>query len=175
MPLRVLLFAGCLLAGAVIDGAWLWRLPLDASPDLLLLITLAASLRRGIESGAVIGVIAGYLRDLLSGSPLGVFALSYLIIGTAAGAASPLVDLQQRAMPAAAAIVATLALALLSAAAVTATGVAAVSWLRLAGDTAIAAAMNAVLAGPVDALVRWIDRATQRRYSGRVIGHKGLR
>jgi hypothetical protein len=104
-----------------------------------------------------------------------VFAFSYLIIGTAAGAASPIVDLQRRAMPAAAAMLATLALALLSAATVTVTGVAAVSWLQLAGDTVIAAAMNAVLAGPIDTLVRWIDRVTQRRYSGRVIGHKVLR
>ncbi|MDR7418674.1 MAG: rod shape-determining protein MreD [Armatimonadota bacterium] len=175
MGLRLALLAGCLLAGAVIDGAWLSRLPLGAGPDLLLLVVLAVGLRRGFESGAVIGVVAGYVRDLLSGSPLGVFALSYLAVGAMAGAASPMVDLQQRAMPAASALVATLALALISATTVTVTGVVVVSWSLLAADSAIAAAMNAVLAGPVDALVRWIDRVTQRRYSGRVIGHKVLR
>jgi rod shape-determining protein MreD len=175
MVLRAVLLAGCLVAGAVVDGAWFWRLPMDVGPDLLLLVVLSVGLRNGFETGAIIGAAAGYLRDLITGSPLGMFMLAYLVIGAAAGAARVMVDLHQRAMPAAAAMVGTVVLALMSAVIVTVTGVAQVSWPMLAADAAIGAALNALLARWVDALVRGIDRLAERRYSGRVIGHKVLR
>jgi rod shape-determining protein MreD len=175
MVLRAALLAGWLVAGAALEGTWFSRLPRGFSPDLLLLVVLGVGLRNGFESGAVIGMAAGYLRDLVSGSPLGVFMLAYLLIGAAAGAASPLVDLQQRAMPAAAAMVGTVVLALTSAAIVTVTGVVTVSWPLLIADAAIGAAVNALLAGWVDVFVRGVDRLAERRYTGRVIGHKVLR
>jgi rod shape-determining protein MreD len=173
VALRVLLLTGCLALGAALDGALLSRLPWG--PDLLLLVVLAVGLRHGLESGALIGAGAGYLRDLTSGSPLGLFVLSYLLIGAAAGAASTIVDPQQRAIPAVAALVGTAALALLGAAIVHATGVARVDWAATAFDAAITAAINGFLAGAIDATVRGIDRLAQRRYTGRLIGHKVLR
>jgi rod shape-determining protein MreD len=175
MLLRVLLIGVSLAVAAVIDGAWLWRLPLPAAPDLLLLIALAVGLRHGLASGAAAGAAAGYLRDLISGGPLGLFALSYLAVGALAGAASAVVDLQERSVPAAAALVGTFALALFGGALISVTGVAAITWVRLVGETVVAAALNALLAGWVDALIRSIDRLAQRRYEGRVIGHKVLR
>ncbi len=175
MVLRLLLLGGSLAAGAVIDGAWLWRLPLPAAPDLLLLVVLAVGLRHGLASGAAAGAAAGYLRDLTSGGPLGLFTLSYLAVGALAGAASAVVDPQERSMPAAAALVGTVALALFAGALISVTGVAAITWIRLTGETAVAAALNALLAGWVDVLVRSIDRLAQRRYEGRTIGHKVLR
>jgi rod shape-determining protein MreD len=175
MVLRLVLLAGCLVAGAVADGAWFWRLPMDVGPDLLLLVVLSVGLRSGFESGAIAGAAAGYLRDLITGGPLGVFMLAYLVIGGTAGAARPMVDLHQRAMPAAAAMAGTAVLALVSGVIVTVTGVAGVSWPALAADAGIGAALSALFAGWVDALVRAIDRFAERRYSGRVIGHRVLR
>jgi hypothetical protein len=66
-------------------------------------------------------------------------------------------------------------LALLGAAIVHATGVARVDWAATAFDAAITAAINGFLAGAIDATVRGIDRLAQRRYTGRLIGHKVLR
>jgi rod shape-determining protein MreD len=175
MVLRALLLTGCLALGAALDGALFSRVPWGIVPDLLLLVVLAVSLRRGMEAGAVIGAAAGYLRDLVSGSPLGLFTLSYLLIGAAAGAASPMVNSQQRAIPAVAALAGTAALALVSAAIVAMTGVAHVDWPATAADTAAAAAINALLAGSIDAVVRGIDRLPQRRYAGRLIDRRVLR
>jgi hypothetical protein len=55
------------------------------------------------------------------------------------------------------------------------TGVAQIDWTMTAADLATAAAVNALLAGSVDAIVRGIDRLSQRRYGGRLIGHRVLR
>jgi len=175
MMLRVALLAGLIAAGVVINGAWLSRLPLPAAPDLVLLVVLAAAMRRGLETGALLGVAAGYLRDLVGGSPLGLYTLSYLIMGASAGAAMTMVDLQQRRMPAVTAALGTALLYATSGLVVTATGVAPVQWASLAMVAAAAALLNAVLARPVDTLVGWADRLTQRRYAARVIGHRGRR
>jgi rod shape-determining protein MreD len=175
MVLRAVLLTGCLALGAALDGALFSRVPWGLAPDLLLLVVLAVGLRHGLEAGAVIGAGAGYLRDLVSGSPLGLFVLSYLLVGAAAGAASAMVDPQQRAIPAAAALGGTAALALASATIVAMTGVGQVHWPSTAVDAAAVAAANVLLARPVDALVHGIDRLVQRRYAGRLIGHRVLR
>ncbi len=65
MMLRAALFVGLIVAGTVITGAWLSRLPLPASPDLVLLVVLAAAMRRGVETG-----VADAILDALQ--PLGV-------------------------------------------------------------------------------------------------------
>jgi rod shape-determining protein MreD len=175
MILRLTLLVACLLAAALVDSAWVSRLPLPAGPDLLLLIALGVGIRRGLEPGALAGAAAGYLRDLVGGGPLGLFALSYLGVGALAGAASVVVDQQQRALPAMAAAVGTVALGLANAALVTLTGAARVAWGGLAAEMAVGALLNAVLAGWVDRLVRRIDRLAQRRYAGRTIGHRIIR
>lgn len=175
MALRAALLVSFLIAGVVVDGAWLSRLPFDATPDLLLLIVLAAAFRHGVEAGALLGALAGYLRDLIGGSPLGLFALPYLMIGAAAGAVSPMIDLQRQHVPAAAALIGTVLLALLVGMIVMITGLGNVRWVVLARDAAIGAVLNAFLAGLCSALVSWADRVTQRRYDGRTIGHRVLR
>jgi rod shape-determining protein MreD len=175
MVARTALLMGLLVVGTVVDAAWLARLPLRASPDLAVLVVLAAGLRYGLVAGALLGAAAGYLRDLVGGSPLGFYALSYLFVGAVAGAAAPALDLQQRAVAPVAAFAGVVALALASAGLVMLTGLAPVSWSRLAADAALTGALTAVLAGVVDRTVRTVDQLTRRRYAGRVIGHRVLR
>ncbi|MDQ7859787.1 MAG: rod shape-determining protein MreD [Armatimonadota bacterium] len=175
MLARTALLLGLLITGTVVDGAWLARLPLRASPDLSILVVLAAALRYGLLPGALLGAAAGYLRDLVGGSPLGLYMLSYLLVGAAAGAVAPAVDLQQRAVAPAAAFAGVAALALVTAGLVTLTGVAAVHWVRLTGEVLLTGALTAVLAGLADRAVRAVDHLTRRRYAGRVISHGVLR
>jgi len=175
MMLRAALFIGLVAAGTVINGAWLSRLPLPASPDLVLLVVLAAAMRRGVETGVLMGAAAGYLRDLVGGSPLGLFTVAYLALGAAAGATVTLVDLQQRHMPAVTAVLGTAFLYAASGLMVALTGLADVQWATLAFDAAVAALLNAALARPVDALVGWADGLPQRRYAARAAGLRGLR
>lgn len=173
--MRTALLAALLVLTAVMNGAWLSRVPLAAVPDLSLLVVLSVALRWGVEAGALAGAVAGYLRDLLSGSPLGLHVLALLVVGAAAGASSPLVDVQQRSAPAVAGAMGTMLAALLVGLIIAVTGVAPVDWLALAGQGAVAAAGAVLLAPLVDRVVRGIDRVTQRRYEGRLIGGRPAR
>lgn len=172
---RVALIALLLVVSVVVQGAWLSRLPPRVTPDLLLLLVLAVALRRGLEAGAFCGAAAGYLKDLVGGGPLGLFSLAYLAAGAAAGAASSVVDLRQRHVPAAAAFLGTFLLVAASGAVVAAAGTATVRWHALAGETWTAAAANALLAGSVSAAVGWAERLTSRRYAGRTVVQRVLR
>ncbi len=173
--LRIVLFACLLGAGAVVDGAWLSRLPRWASPDLLLLITVAFGLRRGLAAGALTGAAAGYLRDVTGGSPLGIYALSYLAVGTAAGALAAVVDLGQRYLYAAAAALATVGLSLASGLIVAATGLTLVDWPLLLRETAAVAVLNALFAGPVAAIVAWAETVSRRRDPTRIVARRAIR
>lgn len=166
---RVALIALLLVVGTGVQGAWLSRLPPRITPDLLLLVVLAVAIRRGPEAGACWGAAAGYLRDLVGGGPLGLFTLTYLVVGAAAGAASSAVDPRQRHVPAAVAFLGTFLLMAASGAVVAAAGMATVKWHALAGETWMAAAANALLAGPASTLVGWAERLTARRYAGRTV------
>lgn len=174
-PIRIALFAALLGAGAVVDGAWLSRLPRWASPDLLLLIAVAFGLRRGVAAGALVGAAAGYLRDLTSSSPLGIFTLSYLAVGTAAGALAAMVDLGQRYLYAAAAVLATLGLSLASGLVVAATGLTSVGWPLLLREAAAAAAVNALFARPVAAGVVWAEAVSRRRDPAKIVARRAIR
>src|SRR5580704_6564212 len=57
------------------------------APDLMLLLTICAGLTGGAEAGAWVGFFAGLMADLfLTSTPLGLSALTYCLIGAAAGA-----------------------------------------------------------------------------------------
>lgn len=172
MVARTAVLFAVLASAVIVDAAWLSRLPLYGAPDLLLLAVLSAGLRRGAETGALTGAAAGYLRDLIGGSPMGLYTLVYLLVGAAAGTAGPLVDLRQRAMPAAVALLGTGLLAGLVAGAVALTGAAPVRWPVFIYATGVAAVLNPLLAGPIDRLMRWTDRLAQRRYDGRTLGRR---
>lgn len=161
-----------LMSGTLLDSAWFSRLRLPAAPDPVLLIVVVAGVRGGLVNGALLGAAAGYLRDLVTGSTLGVFTMGYLLVGVAAGSAMSVVDLDRASAPAAAAAGATALLHLTVSVIVTATGVASVQWPVLLEGLVIAAAANALLARPTDRLVRWVDRVAYRRFPEKAIGYR---
>lgn len=172
---RPLALVGLLLAGTALDGAWLSRLPAGLAPDLTLLVLISAAVRGGLVTGALLGATAGYLRDLASGTPLGIHTFAYLIVGIAAGSAIAMLDFDQRFVPAATGAVATMGLSLLTAGVVIVTGLAPVDWFTLVLGAAPAGGVNALLARPVDAVVRAAERAARRRYPTRAIGYRIFR
>lgn len=175
MLMRIALLGLLLMAGTVIESAWLSRLRLPGGPDLVLLIVVVAGVRGGLLNGTLLGLTAGYLRDLTSGSPLGVFTMGYLVVGVAAGSAISVVDLDDVFAPGAAAAGASALLHLTVGAVVAATGAAPVDGIALLEGLGLAAVLNAPLARPVDALVRWVDRVTRRRFPEKAIGYRVLR
>ena len=54
-------------------------------PDLLLIVVTCFSIMWGSKDGALIGVTAGLLQDILFGRLLGLFALTKLIVGYLSG------------------------------------------------------------------------------------------
>ena len=58
---------------------------LGARPDLLFLVIVLWSLLRGAGEGMIWAFIGGFLLDLLSGGPLGGFALSLILVALVAG------------------------------------------------------------------------------------------
>jgi rod shape-determining protein MreD len=59
---------------------------LDVAPDFMVLIAICAGLVGGSEAGAWVGFFAGLATDLfLTATPLGLSALTYCIVGAAAG------------------------------------------------------------------------------------------
>src|SRR5574337_1049194 len=72
---------------ALVQVAWLARVQVwGAILDPLVPLIVGMGILKGAESGAVVGVAAGLLQDLLSGGgPLGVNGLSKLVVGFASG------------------------------------------------------------------------------------------
>jgi len=65
-----------LMAGLRIRGA---------HPDLMLLLPIAFGLVAGAERGAAMGFVAGLLADLFVGTPFGLSALVFTLVGFAVG------------------------------------------------------------------------------------------
>lgn len=84
----VLVRAVLVVAAAVLGGSVLPR-PGGATVDLVLLIVVAGALIRGAMTGALLGLAAGWVVDLVppGGHPLGAAALSYAAAGALAGVA----------------------------------------------------------------------------------------
>jgi rod shape-determining protein MreD len=175
MTQRIVLLIGLMMLVSVVDGAWLSRIAAGGGPDLLIIIVAFAGLRHGVEAGALLGGAAGYIEDLVTGSPLGLHTLLFVLLGGIAGVLRPVVDVQQRLVPTATAVVSTLVVTLLTAVLAMALRFGIVSWRETAIEGMMQAGLNAVFAGPMAGLMRWIDYITQRRYTGRTIGHRVLR
>ncbi len=103
-------FGLLLLAAVAVEGAWGWRLAgWGGSPDLVLALVLAASLRAGPEAGALAGFAGGLLQDLAGGGPLGILAVAKLVVGFGVGSAARAVALDGVWVPTALALAATAA------------------------------------------------------------------
>jgi rod shape-determining protein MreD len=72
----VLVVQQALMAGLRIHGA---------HPDLMLLLPIAFGLAGGSERGAAMGFVAGLLADLFVGTPFGLSALVYTLVGFGVG------------------------------------------------------------------------------------------
>jgi rod shape-determining protein MreD len=72
----VLIIQQALLAGLKIRGA---------HPDLMLLLPIAFGLVGGSERGAAMGFVSGLLADLFVGTPFGLSALVYTLVGFGVG------------------------------------------------------------------------------------------
>ena len=71
----------------VIEGALTLFFPWRALPDLTLILVVTLSFLLGEERGAILGLAAGLLEDILFGYALGFFALSKMLLGMGAGLA----------------------------------------------------------------------------------------
>lgn len=58
---------------------------LGVMPDTALAIVVALGIFTGNEQGALIGATAGLLQDIVFGKPVGITALSYMLIGYIVG------------------------------------------------------------------------------------------
>jgi rod shape-determining protein MreD len=72
----VLTIQEALLAGLKVRGA---------HPDLMLLLPIAFGLVGGSERGAAMGFVSGLLADLFVGTPFGLSALVYTLVGFGVG------------------------------------------------------------------------------------------
>ncbi len=173
--LRISLLAGLIAAAGALDAALVSRLLPYGPPDLALVVVVSLAMRHGLLPGAVAGAVAGYLRDLVTGGPLGVFVTAYLLAGVLIGLFAPLANQRHPYLVAGAAIPATLLHHFSAWAVVTATGLAPVAGLAALGEAAVAAPLNAVLARPADAAVGAIDALIFRRHPARIIGRGVIR
>ncbi len=78
---RTLLLLGAVLLPVLLPGA------LPARPELVVVVVSAAALTHGSVTGALVGLGAGWLLDLLppGTGPLGASALAYLVVGALIG------------------------------------------------------------------------------------------
>ncbi len=106
---RILIYVGLLMAAALVQSAWLERVKISgAILDPLLPIAVAVGILRGASSGAVVGLAAGLLQDLLGGGTLGVNGLTKLVVGFASGLFERSIYLENPLLPAVATFAGTL-------------------------------------------------------------------
>jgi len=159
---------GVVIAGtALIQSAWLARVPLwGAVIDPLVPLTVAIGIFRGAEGGALVGLAAGWVQDLLSGAALGVNVLSKLVVGFAAGLFEQSIYAEDPFLPAVTTFVATLLGELVLVGVLVVTGLAPVSWPRTPQTVLVQAMLNSVIAPPIFRGVRAIERQIQKRELG---------
>ena len=83
---------------------------LHVAPDLMVLLVICAGLTGGTEAGAWVGFWTGLLYDMfLTGTPIGLSALTYCLVGSAVGALRTSVLQERRSLLPIAAFVGTAA------------------------------------------------------------------
>jgi rod shape-determining protein MreD len=138
--------------------------PFDATADLMLLLALASGLALGPERGAMVGAGVGFVFDLVLSTPFGLSALVYGVAAFAVGLVSTGALEASRWVPvlltAAGSAGAVVLYALLGAM----FGLEHTVTLHLVPVVIVVAGVNAALAVPALALMRWALQADERRY-----------
>lgn len=164
---RALVYAGVLASVALVQAAWLARVQVwGAALDPLLPLAVAVGILRGAESGAIVGVAAGLLQDLLSGGgPLGVNGLSKLVVGFASGLFERSIYVENPLLPAIATFVGTLLGELLLVIVALIVGLGGPPpWTAIVAKMVTQAVLNSVIAPLLFRGVRVIETRFQREY-----------
>ncbi len=163
---RVLVYTGVLVAVALVQAAWLARVQLSgAALDPLLPFTVGMGILRGAESGAVVGVAAGLLQDLLSGGgPLGVNGLSKLVVGFASGLFERTIYIENPLLPAIATFVGTLLGEVLLVIVALIVGLGVPPWPALVAKMVVQAILNSTIAPLLFRGIRAIETRLQREH-----------
>ncbi len=75
-----------LLLIIILQATFFYRLPAAPyGPDLILVVVFTAGFLSGSQTGILIGFLAGFLQGILLGSGLGLYIISRMLIGAAAG------------------------------------------------------------------------------------------
>lgn len=159
------MYGGALIVAALVQTAWLGRMPIaGAVMDPVLVLAVATGILRGAESGAVIGLAGGLLQDLLSGGPLGMHGLSKLVVGFGSGLFERSIYIENPFLPAVAAFAGTLlGEALLNIVGVV-TGLGTVSLRDAVPRVLIQAVLNSVIAPPLFRGIRALGLSFEREH-----------
>jgi rod shape-determining protein MreD len=98
---RIATIGGLLVAMLIMRNAFFVQFRLfDALPELVLLVVASVALIDGPESAAIVGFCGGMLQDLsLTSTPVGLYALAFVLVGFAVGRAQGYVIRPGRLLP----------------------------------------------------------------------------
>ena len=163
---RAFVYASVVVMVALVQAAWLARAQvLGVALDPLLPLAVGMGILRGAESGAVVGVAAGLLQDLLSGGgPLGVNGLSKLVVGFASGLFERSIYIENPLLPAIATFVGTLLGEVLLVIVALIVGLGAPSASALAAKMIVQALLNSAIAPLLFRGIRAIEIRLQREH-----------
>ncbi len=163
---RALVYVGVLLVAALVQAAWLARVQVSgAALDPLLPFVVGMGILRGAESGAVAGVAAGLLQDLLSGGgPLGVHGLSKLVVGFASGLFERSIYIENPLLPAIATFAGTLLGEVLLVIVSLIVGLGTPPWPAVLAKMIVQALLNSAIAPLLFRGIRAIEDRLQREH-----------
>jgi rod shape-determining protein MreD len=151
---------------ALVQAAWLARVQVwGAILDPLVPLIVGVGILRGAESGAVVGVAAGLLQDLLSGGgPLGVNGLSKLVVGFASGMFERSIYIENPLLPAIATFIGTLLGGVLLVIVALLVGLGVPPWPAIVARLIMQAVLNSAIAPVLFRTIRVIETHFQREH-----------
>ena len=163
---RVLAYTGVVVILALVQAAWLARVQVwGAILDPLVPLIVGVGILRGAESGAVVGVAAGLLQDLLSGGgPLGVNGLSKLVVGFASGMFERSIYIENPLLPAIATFIGTLLGGVLLVIVALLVGLGVPPWPAIVARLIMQAVLNSAIAPVLFRTIRVIETRFQREH-----------
>lgn len=159
-----LAYGGVFIAAALIQSVWLIRLQIwGAVLDPLLPLVVAIGIFRGSEAGALSGIGAGLLQDLLAGSTLGLHGLSKMVIGFGSGLFERSIYLEDPLLPAVATFAATVAAETVVRLVVVIARLGPVPWPAVVPEILVQGALNGAVAPLAFRLIRTIEHRFAKR------------